>query len=94
MRQRIDISYALSHTGSIASQTGASRVNQHPRRSHAAAAERDFFTQQVRAASRPLIAVAEVREIEFEDLTKEERDSFFGSFFETTEHAQLQEVTQ
>ena len=51
-------------------------------------------TPKPRAASRPLIAVPEVREIEFEDLTKEERDSFFGSFFDDTEHAQLQEVTQ
>ena len=63
------------------------------RRSHAAAAERDFFTQMTQQVLADLrgyvIPVGDATELQIEALAPEERDSFFGSFFEDTEHAEL-----
>ena len=64
---------------------------QQSRRSHAAAAERDFCTQQVIAELRGfVIPVGEATELQIDALAPEVRDGFFGSFFAETVAAELE----
>jgi hypothetical protein len=65
-------------------------TTQHPRRSHAAAAERDFCTQQVLADLRGhVIPVGDATELQIDALAPEVRDSFFGDFCAETVPAEL-----
>jgi hypothetical protein len=46
-------------------------------------------TPQPKRRAAPLIPVAETHEVPLDALTPFEFDSFFGDFFEPTEHAEL-----